>query len=352
MVPPERARLHYERGDPYALGCPRTDLRIVKLRRLLDRRPGTVGNVGLLNDLRPRELGRRIRRFVVADWLDEATRTAEANRPAEADRALEADHRALEAGKRLRRILEPVARELGVDYDRSYQTPPSSDVEVAMSAMRSGTRLLDPFVSMNIWPVDEFGRGISKPDAEKAEAYLDGVLRRKQGRDAISMMAQGYGRTVAAQWRRAAEMDEYRDASDRLRENATASEHLADLVASIWPVRGYKAALEQVARADAHRLFDVDNPHARADLRDYALKTRAVADALAVAMSARFDEFAHAILGPIYELHVRYHADLLSMWAGEGKSWSNLLRADPVSQREVDQAYMERVFGDSDLSQA
>jgi hypothetical protein len=146
-------------------------------------------------------------------------------------------------------------------------------------------------------------------------------------------------------------MDEYRDAADRLRKNAAASEQLADLVASLWPVRGYEAALEQVAHADAHRPFDVDNPHARVDLRDYALKTRTMAEALAVAMSARFDEFADAILGPVYQVHLGYMGAQGSNWANNADSWSNLLRAEPASQREVHRASMESARSDSDSPQ-
>jgi hypothetical protein len=270
---------------------------------------------------------------------------------AEAARQSPDRYRAAEAGTRLRLVLEPVARELGVDYDRWHGTPPRSDPEVVMSAMWCGANLLVPFVYPNIWPVDDVGRGISKPDAEKAEGCLEEALHSKQGRDAISMMAQGYGRALAAQWRTAAEMDEYRDAADRLRKNAAASEQLADLVASIWPVRGYEAALEQVARADVHRLVD-EYPNAMIDLRDYALKTHAIAEALAVAMSARFDEFADAILGPLYEVHPRYMLAQGSNWTGNADSWSNLLRTEPASQREVDQAYMESARGDFDSPQA
>jgi len=41
-------------------------------------------------------------------------------------------------------------------------------------------------------------------------------------------------------------------------------------------------------------------------------------------------------------VHPGYMIAQQTRWAGKTSSWSNLLRAEPVSQREVGQAYMER----------
>jgi hypothetical protein len=291
--------------------------------------------MGLLSDWRAGALGQRIRRL-----FEPPLKLADYDRAAE-------------VGRQSRRILEPVARELGVDYDRSYMTAPRSDAELVMNAMFCGSDLLEPFASVESWPVDDFGRGTSKPEAQSAADHLKEALRRGEGRDATSVMAQGYGRALAATWRSSAPMDEHRDVADQLRESALASDGLAELVAATWPARGYEAVLERVAQADAQRMFEIDNPDAMADLRAYARQTRAIAEALAVAMSARFDEFADAILGPVYQVHPGYMIVQQTRWTAKASSWSNLLRAEPVSQREVGQAYMERAArGEFDPPQA
>jgi hypothetical protein len=224
-----------------------------------------------------------------------------------------------------------------------------------MNTFFCGADLLEPFASTKEWPVDDFGRGPSETEARKAADCVKDALRRKEGHDAISVMAQGFGRALAVTWRTGAEMADRAEAPDsggQLRRNAAASEKLADLVASTWPVRGYGTVLGRVAEADAQRMFDVDNPDAPWDLASYARRTRAIAESLAVALSARFDEFADAILGPVYEVHPRYMILQHTRWAGRTSSWANLLRPEPRSQAEVDQEYMERAArGDFDLKQ-
>jgi len=253
--------------------------------------------------------------------------------------------KARKLGKRARRVLEPVAEELGVDYDNSYLTPPTTDAELVMNALRCGEQLIVDFASAEGWPVDDLGRGISKDQARKAAKCVEQALLRKEGRDALSVMAQGYGRALAAGWRAAANTDEYRDASDRLKTSAARSERLATLVASTWPARGYEAVLAEVARADAHRMFDVDNPNALVDLSDYAWRARAIADALAVAMSARFEEFKAAILGPVFELHVGYNLLTSGSWTFIARQWGNLLEPHPLSRSDVAQKRMAEAAG-------
>jgi hypothetical protein len=242
------------------------------------------------------------------------------------------------SGRQTRRILEPVSKQLGVDYDHSYLAPPTSDAEIVMNALRCGAELLTPFASADGWPVDDFGRGISKRLANDAAKCVAAALEHEEGRDALSIMTQAYGQAVAATWRAAASQDEYRDVADQLMQSAASSERLADLVASTWPVEGYEAPLNEVARAEANRAYEPDNPDARVDLHNYAQQVRATADALAVAMSARFEEFQEAILGPVVEVHVGYSLRLSISWNFVGKSWSNLLSPDPVSQYDVTQA--------------
>jgi hypothetical protein len=228
-----------------------------------------------------------------------------------------------------------MAEELGVDYDAAYFRRPTSNAEFAMNAMHCAEELICEFRDREGWPVDDFGRGTSKRQARRAAKYLRAALERKEGRDAISIAAQGYGRALASTWRAAATTGGNRDGAAQLVENAESSEKLADLVASIWPARGYEDVLERVALAETHRIFDPDDRDALVDLQDYARRARVTADALAVAMSARFDEFEDAIVGPVRALHIAHNVRLGATWNWVMWFWLNLCGESPTSQADV-----------------
>jgi hypothetical protein len=228
-------------------------------------------------------------------------------------------------------------------------TPPTSDAEVVMNAMHCGLDLIGDFTSASIggWPVQSYGSviAISQGQARKAAKCVEKALRRTEGRDAISVMAQGFGRATAENWGAAASTDKYREVADRLNTNAAASEKLADLVASTWPATGYEAVLAKVAHAEGHRMFEVDNPDAMVDLARYARVARATADALAVAMSARFDEFEDAILGPVRGFHIGHDMQMGVSWRSASKHWANLLAPSPLSWADVAQTLTAETFG-------
>jgi hypothetical protein len=242
---------------------------------------------------------------------------------------------ALSSGRFARRILEPVAIDLGVDYNGAHFTPPTTDAERAFAGLRCGEQFLHGFTNADEWPVDDFGGGITKRQARKAAAYLEKALERDEGRDALSMMTRGYGHEMATAWRLAAQQDEDRERAARLETSAAASEQLAELVGQHRPVRGYELALERVAKAERRRSYDPDNPDALIDLHSYGRRMRVIADALAVAFSARFDDFAEAILGPVYSYHVQHDILVLSDWNHVATFWSNLLASEPLSHSDV-----------------
>lgn len=235
-----------------------------------------------------------------------------------------------------RRILAPIGAKLGVDNEASLYTAPSDPAERVMAALRCGERLIYAYTYAEEWPVlDEYGRGVSKRHAGRASRYIQQALLRPEGRDAISLMAQGYGRAMSESWRTeaAGEADPQRAAA--LIRGAARGDELAELLASAWPVEGYEALLGEVARAETHRTFDPENPHARADLHGYARRVRVSAEALAAAASARFGEHREAIVNPVRSLHPAHGASILVSWAHTGRYWSNLLAPAPVPDSEI-----------------
>jgi hypothetical protein len=229
-----------------------------------------------------------------------------------------------------RRVLDPVAHELGLDYDDTFYKPPESDAEVAMAALRCGEGLLHSFTYADEWPSDGFMDGLSKRDARKAARYMTRILPTDSGRDAISVMAQQFGLAMAATWRDAANATEDDEDADRLRSQATLSEGLAGLVNTVWPIEGYETVLTAVGESKPIA-YDVDNPDALMDLRLYFRRMTGYAAALGVAMCERFDDFERAILTPIWAFSVPYAMATTASWTYELKFWANLLREPSLS---------------------
>jgi hypothetical protein len=222
-----------------------------------------------------------------------------------------------------------------VDYDSSYFAPPVTDAEFVVGALRCADQLVRGYTYAETWPVHDGGYAVPKRQARRAAKHLERALEREQGRDALAVMASGYGRATARLWREAADSGEHGANPESLRVSADASDRLAELVERTWPVRGYHVVLERVGGRETRRMFDVDNPDALVNLRDYAYRMRAVADALAVALFDRFDEFEDAISGPVFAFHMKHNLLVLSDWNFATAFWSNLVSPHPVSHGEV-----------------
>jgi len=237
--------------------------------------------------------------------------------------------RGKEPGAAMRRILEPMAVQIGADYDDANIEPPGSDTQLVMVALLCGKELLYGFTYPDEWP--SWGLGsVDKRGARRAAKHLTQTLEQPAGRDAIALAAAGIGTALAALWGSAAQAAKHEDTATELRNRAIASEGLTALVSAAWPVSGYEHALGAVRRADEGRTFDIENPDAMIDLKDYARRARVTAEALAVAMSDRFDDFEDAITGPVWHLNVAASVLGSTQWVHVSALWVNLLRADPL----------------------
>jgi hypothetical protein len=252
----------------------------------------------------------------------------------------------------LRTIVGPLADRVGLNGAVAFLTPPKSEDELALAAVHCCFELLASFMDVEQWPSDRWGwPGISKREARRAATYLYSALRTTQGCDALVVMTSGYGRVIADYWRRTTQAIpfEYADSANELTVNAAASDELADLVALKFPLdQPYDAVLEEVAHAEQHRVYGPaqvaqaeqqrfygpHNPNAVVDL-GYAARVRAHADALAVAMFERFDEFAEAIIGPVAGYHVVYDDVISGQWARTLRSWWPLLHPNPPSRADL-----------------
>jgi hypothetical protein len=243
-------------------------------------------------------------------------------------------------GEFIEHVLEPMASKLGLNYYLSALDPPSSDTELAFEALRCGEQLLHAFTYPGEWPTEGFMNGLSGREARKAAKYLIRVLTSDSGRDAVSVMAEQYGQVMAATWRDAADEAEDDQSADRLRLQATLSHRLASLAATVWPVDGYQAVRQSAAEAKPIS-YEIGNPDALVNLALDARRMRAYADALAVAMWNRFDDFERAILLPVWDFSPPYAMVTTASWAFVGKFWTNLLRDSPLSTSEVRQRARE-----------
>jgi hypothetical protein len=227
-----------------------------------------------------------------------------------------------------------MAQRLGLSYDDTFLKPPETDIERVMGALHCGEILLHGFTRADEWPSERgMGLGLSKRDARKAAKYLRRVLPSASGRDAVSLMAQRFGHAMAGTWREGADDPEHIASAESLTMTALASDGLARLVGLTWPVQGYEAARTKVAETKPD--FDVDNPDALVNLRDYHRRSTAIAESLSVAMSERFDDFAWAILLPVMVLNLTYDVATSSSWVYAMNFWTNLLREQSVSHAEV-----------------
>lgn len=234
-----------------------------------------------------------------------------------------------------RGALEPVAARLGLSYDLAFFEAPDTPEARALEALRCGFSLLMPFTYADEWPGQQAVGNVSKKDRSRAARFAQEALVEDEGRSAVAHMACGYGRGLAATWRRAAEDDEYADSVELLREDAERSEELGDYAARVWPPHGGADVIAKVVEAEEGRLCDPDNPDALVDLHGYAMRVRVTAEALALLLAPRFDEFAWAITSPIISFDLEHATGLTANWGYTGAFWSNALSDDPLSRHEV-----------------
>lgn len=235
----------------------------------------------------------------------------------------------------MRSVLEPMAHHLGVDYDASHFEPPQSDAALVLDALRCGMQLMMGFVYADGWPVSDGGAGGTKRMARKGAKYMQANLAGDYGRDGISWVTQGYGRAMAALWRRSFELDEHTEQAGRMCANADRSEELAALVADAWPLVEVDDAVAVVASAAEHRLFDPQAPGRGVDLEEYATRVEVMAGALAIAVGSRLVDFTPAIIGPVMTMNLEYNAGTLADWGYVSRFWMNLLQPAPLAYGKV-----------------
>jgi hypothetical protein len=142
-------------------------------------------------------------------------------------------------------------------------------------------------------------------------------------------MAQSFGRVTAGTWRRAASTVEEASDAYTLIANAERSEALADLAGSYWPVRDRYGVLTEIARAEEHRFFDLDNPDAMFDLRTAAETIRATCEAVGLALGAGFERFSYLLIEPVMAGNLEMDQFLGILWNHQLHGWVNLLRDEP-----------------------
>jgi len=155
-------------------------------------------------------------------------------------------------------------------------------------------------------------------------------------------MGQGYGREMGAFWRRASDSPEYQTEPWRLQESARRSEALGDLAGRYWPTSDPFGALEQIAKAEANRIFDPDNPDAMIDLRAYAGRARAASEAAALALGDGFEEYGSLLLAPVMDLDLDFASGTQADWTFQAETWANLVSDEPLAFGALMQIQNER----------
>jgi hypothetical protein len=247
--------------------------------------------------------------------------------------------RDVKVGDYMRRVIEPMAVRLGLNYDETFFTPPTTDERVAFEAYRSGLSLLMAFTYDDGWGTTTmFGDQPSHKLAKKAAKAFRGGLLEERGRDAISLMAQGYARATAEIWRRAREDPEHAEHIEALAANAEKSEALGRLAAQIWPVDERRPALLSLRQTRDHTVTQLDNPNQMIDIRGAVEHTQAACEAAAVALGNDYEKYSRLLLGPVYSLNLELAQGLQTDWVGQMDSWMNLLSGEPVPFSVIAQA--------------
>ncbi len=234
-----------------------------------------------------------------------------------------------------------MARHLGVDYDASFSAPPTTNEERVVYALQCGLSLIMDYAYPDQWALISQDGRLSKRDCRKAARYVQEALPRPEGQEGIGWAAQGYARAMADLWRRAADPTTRTGSEvpeeDRagLLVSAGFSESVAELLAHDFAVEDPHAVLPEMASAEAHRLYDPENPDAMTDLRDYAARAGVTMQSLALAMGPEFPAYDEILIGPVMSLNLAFDYQTNVNWVVVAEYWSNLLKPDCVGYEEM-----------------
>jgi hypothetical protein len=223
-----------------------------------------------------------------------------------------------------------MAARFGLNSDLVALTPPQTEEARVLNSYRCAVDLLAQFAEGQLWGIETWlGGSGSKKDARKAARCVEKGLLGEQGPDAISHMAQGFGRATAANWRRSSQKTEDESDATRLADSAQRSDALAHLAGMHWPVQDRYGVLEELAEAERNRLFELDNPGAMIDVRGASEQVQAACEAVALALGQDFERFGSLLIEPVMTLNLEMVQLLAVTWNRQLRHWTNLLTDNP-----------------------
>jgi hypothetical protein len=244
----------------------------------------------------------------------------------------------LKVGNYMRQVIEPMAQRLGLDYNGTFFEPPVTEAALAFEAYRCGLSLLMSFTYDDGWgTASALGNTSRHKLAKKAAKAMRAGLVEERGRDAISLMACGYGRATAQMWRRTRQVPEHSEHIAALTSNAERSDALAELALRGWPVEA-SSSVASLREAQGHSIVALDNPGQMIDVRTAMERTQAACEGAAVALGTEYENFSELLIGPIYSMNLELVQGLQTDWVGQMDSWMNLLSDEPVEFGLVAQA--------------
>jgi hypothetical protein len=176
--------------------------------------------------------------------------------------------------------------------------------------------------------------------AKRAAKSVQQHLASEASLDAICWMTQGYGRVMAAAWRRQSQRNDENDERKQLFDfHAEASEELAAHAAEYWPVAdvgGRLAFLRDVQPYAETSFVDPDSPGENVDLHLYFAEAGATCGALALLLGDQLHDELRALLSEVvrsYDLF--FSAQLLSIWNASGDAWVNLFGSQPYTWMQM-----------------
>ena len=246
------------------------------------------------------------------------------------------------------KAMEPIAKQFKLNYYDSMVASPRTPATRTLAALSCGASVLMDFAYPETWEQGWDESPLSKRECRKAAKRVQIALRKSEGREAIARAAQGFGLAQAALWRRAADPSTKlgQETPEELRAelpfSARTSEALAEQAAQAIPIKDPHGVLPKIAAAEEYRLYDPDNPDAMTDLRGYADRSHVCAEAVALALGAKFGNYEEAVVHPLKHLLMVYSTTSLASWAVISEYWTNLLRAEPVAWLGVSIAVNEK----------
>jgi hypothetical protein len=233
-------------------------------------------------------------------------------------------------GKFQASVVEPMAKHLGLDYHRSFLTPPRSDEQRALDGYRIGATLLSHYAAPEWWSICEIDAPSARDQKRLASAARKALLS-ERGRGAVSLVAAGYSEYWGIKLRDTASHAPADDPRDYLG-FAKGADDFSALLARRWPVYATAEKLEALG-ASEERIPVSDNP-AVTDYEDYgwSVHSHAVAVLYLLPDDAPAREW---ILAKVRRFDLAFLVALRTTWQAEGERLLNLLVPEPVAMAQT-----------------